>query len=88
MLESLCPCEFNPPRKRLCAVLITEATKNHDKHRESFRNYAQNAPYSQEKIRFAYIYHDKQTDFVNALLPGKPICKSNCYYYRVYENLL
>lgn len=69
-MESLCPCEWHKLRKRLCVVLITEATNNHDPHRESFRNYAQNAPYNPEKVRFAYIYHDKQTEFVNSLIPG------------------
>lgn len=70
ILESLCPCEWHKLRKRLCVVLITEATSSHDPHRESFRNYAQNAPYSPEKVRFAYIYHEKQTEFVNSLIPG------------------
>ncbi|KAJ8928464.1 hypothetical protein NQ314_018969 [Rhamnusium bicolor] len=69
VLEAVCPCEWNKPRKRLCVVLITEASHNHDFHRQSFRLYAQNSPYSAEKVRFAYIYHDKQTEFVNSLIP-------------------
>ncbi|KAJ8910877.1 hypothetical protein NQ315_000508 [Exocentrus adspersus] len=69
VFESLCPCEWNKPRKKLCVVLVTEASRNHDTHRQLFRMYAQNAPYSMEKVRFAYIYHDKQTEFVNSLIP-------------------
>lgn len=69
ILDSLCPCEWNKPRKKLCVVLVTEASHLHDPHRQSFRIYAQNAPYSLEKVRFAYIYHDKQTEFVNSLIP-------------------
>lgn len=69
ILDALCPCEWNKPRKRLCVVLVTTASSDHDLHRESFRNYAQSAPYSTEKVRFAYIYHDKQSDFLNSLIP-------------------
>lgn len=50
-------------------MLVTAASSNHDSHRESFRVYAQNTPYSKERVRFAYIYHDKQSDFVNSLIP-------------------
>lgn len=35
--------------------------------------YAQSAPYSIDKVRFAYIYHDKQVEFVNSLIPGNKI---------------
>ncbi|XP_969135.2 dnaJ homolog subfamily C member 16 isoform X1 [Tribolium castaneum] len=69
VLEALCPCEWNKPRKRLCVVLVTKASTSHDPHRQSFRIYAQNSPYNVEKVRFAYIYHDKQTEFVNSLIP-------------------
>ncbi|GJQ86858.1 hypothetical protein Trydic_g19526 [Trypoxylus dichotomus] len=74
ILDSLCPCEWNKPRKRLCVVLVTSASSSHNPHREAFRSYAQNAPYSVDKVRFAYIYHDKQTEFVNSLIPeGKSV---------------
>ncbi|KAF2899439.1 hypothetical protein ILUMI_06735 [Ignelater luminosus] len=69
VLESLCPCEWNKPRKRLCVVLVTTASSDHDPHRQSFRRYAQTAPYNSERVRFAYIYHDKQSEFVNSLIP-------------------
>nr|CAH7732819.1 unnamed protein product [Callosobruchus chinensis] len=69
ILEALCPCEWNKPRKKLCVVLVTSTSRSHDSHRQSFRIYAQRSPYSAEKVRFAYIYHDKQSDFVNALTP-------------------
>ncbi|XP_025835786.1 dnaJ homolog subfamily C member 16-like [Agrilus planipennis] len=74
ILDSLCPCEWNKPRKRLCVVLVTEDSQCHDPHRQSFRLYAQSAPYNPERVRFAYIYHSKQSDFVNSLIPsGKEI---------------
>lgn len=69
ILESLCPCEWNTRGKRLCVVLVTSNSDSHDPHREAFRTYAQNSPYNSDKVRFVYIYHDKQTEFVNSLMP-------------------
>lgn len=70
VLESLCPCEWSTPRKKLCVVLVTEDSSYHNPHREKFRSYAQSSSYSAERVRFAYIYHSKQTEFVNSLIPG------------------
>lgn len=73
MLESLCPPEWNRPRKRLCVILVTENTESHDRARDALRRIALEAGYSPDKVRFAYIYKDKQTDFVNALSrQGRP----------------
>lgn len=73
MLESLCPPEWNRPRKRLCVILVTENTESHDRARDALRRIALDAAYSPERVRFAYIYKDKQTDFVNALShQGRP----------------
>lgn len=69
ILDALCPCEWNKPRKRICVVLVTDETTAHDPHRQSFRQYAQAAPYSTERVRFAYIYHKRQAHFINALMP-------------------
>ncbi|XP_060523607.1 dnaJ homolog subfamily C member 16 [Cylas formicarius] len=70
VLEALCPCEWHKPRKRLCVVLVTEDTPNHDPHRDSFRQFAQKAPYNADKVRFAYIYHGKQSTFIASLVAG------------------
>ncbi|CAH0554830.1 unnamed protein product [Brassicogethes aeneus] len=69
VLDDLCPCEWNKMKKKLCVILVTEDSSNHDLHRKSFRMYAQTSQYNVEKVRFAYIYHDKQTEFVNSLIP-------------------
>lgn len=61
------------PKKKLCVVLVTKKSSSHDEHRQAFRSYAQNSPYSGERVRFAYIYHDKQSEFVNSLKPGKVV---------------
>ncbi|KAG5889837.1 hypothetical protein JTB14_023162 [Gonioctena quinquepunctata] len=69
VLEALCPNEWDKPRKRLCVVLVTSASKAHDPHRQSFRAYTQQSPFSSDKVRFAYIYQDTQYQFVQSLVP-------------------
>lgn len=67
MLEGVCPAEWNRPRKRLCVVLVTENTSTHDEARQAMRRIALESTYSPERVRFAYIYQDKQAEFINAL---------------------
>lgn len=81
VLEELCPCERHKPQKRLCVVLVTEDSRYHDGHRETFRSYAQNSPYSSQRVRFAYIYHNKQTEFVNSLIPGEESENFYCFFF-------
>lgn len=76
MLEALCPAEWNRPRKRLCVVLITGDTSEHDAARQALRQFAQDSVYSAERVRFAYLYHERQTEFVESLTIGK---------YNLYE---
>lgn len=73
ILDVLCPCEWVKPKKKLCVVLVTKKSSEHDEHRQAFRTYAQSSPYSSDKVRFAYIYHDKQAEFVNSLKPGNNV---------------
>lgn len=67
MLEGVCPAEWNRPRKRLCVVLVTENTSTHDEARQAMRRIALESTYSPERVRFAYIYQEKQTEFISAL---------------------
>ncbi|XP_061497436.1 dnaJ homolog subfamily C member 16 isoform X2 [Anopheles gambiae] len=66
MLESVCPAEWNRPRKKLCVVLVTENTRLHDGARTVMRKIALESLYNREKVRFAYIYQEKQNDFISA----------------------
>lgn len=68
MLEGVCPAEWNRPRKRLCVILVTENTNSHDNARNVLRKIALESSYNPERVRFAYIFKEKQTDFVNALV--------------------
>uniref|UniRef100_A0A1A9W3K0 DnaJ homolog subfamily C member 16 n=1 Tax=Glossina brevipalpis TaxID=37001 RepID=A0A1A9W3K0_9MUSC len=70
ILEGLCPAEWNRPRKRLCIILVTENLKEHNFAREAVRSIARRSEYKTERVRFAYIFKEKQTDFVNALSRG------------------
>lgn len=70
LLEGICPTEWNRPRKRLCVVLVTENTNEHDRARDALRKIATESAFSVERVRFAYIFQDRQSEFVNALSNG------------------
>lgn len=67
MLEGICPAEWNRPRKKLCVILVTENVDTHDEARRALRKIALESGYSAERVRFAYIYQEKQTEFINSL---------------------
>lgn len=52
----ICPAEWNRPRKRLCVVLITENTEEHNYARSALRHIALQSVYNPERVRFAYIF--------------------------------
>lgn len=70
VLEGVCPAEWNRPRKRLCVILITENSPDYDIARGALRHIALESGYSMEKVRFAYMYKEKQADFLNAISKG------------------
>lgn len=70
LLDGICPTEWNRPRKRLCVILVTENTDQHDRARDALRKIAVESAYSVDRVRFAYIYQDRQTAFVSALSNG------------------
>lgn len=51
----------------MCVILVTENTEMHDEARDALRKIALESTFSAERVRFAYIYQEKQSDFVNAL---------------------
>lgn len=70
VMEGVCPAEWSQPRKRLCVILITENNDSHNFARTAFRNIALQAEYSIERVRFAYIFKEKQKEFINAISKG------------------
>lgn len=71
ILDAVCPPEWSRPRKRLCAVLITDPTNEHDGARNALRAYARHAPWGNDRVRFTYIYLEKQQQFIENLKAGE-----------------
>lgn len=69
LLEGICPTEWNRPRKRLCVILVTANTDRHDEARQAVRRMALESGFSADRVRFAYIFEEKQSEFVRALRP-------------------
>ena len=63
----MCPAEWNRPRKKLCVILITENSDTHNHARQALRKIALESTYSPERVRFAYIFKEKQLEFINAI---------------------
>ncbi|KAH8380475.1 hypothetical protein KR009_010915 [Drosophila setifemur] len=70
MLENVCPTEWNRPRKRLCVILITENNKQHEYAKSALREIAVNSGYNLERVRFAYMFKERQQDFIKAISKG------------------
>ncbi|XP_014254175.1 dnaJ homolog subfamily C member 16 isoform X1 [Cimex lectularius] len=71
LLDALCPAGMSSTRKRLCVVLVCQDTPSHDPHRQSLRRFALESHYSKERVRFMYIYQERQPQFISALTSGK-----------------
>lgn len=68
MLDGVCPSEWNRPRKKLCVILIADSTSSaYNAARDALRKIALESQFTKERVRFAYLLREKQTDFVNAL---------------------
>jgi DnaJ family protein C protein 16 len=66
MLDGICPMEWHRSKKRLCVILTTENSRNHDYARHIIRRIAIESTYN-DRVKFAYIYKEKQHEFINAL---------------------
>ncbi|XP_063228337.1 dnaJ homolog subfamily C member 16 isoform X2 [Bacillus rossius redtenbacheri] len=71
MLDTLCPPEWARPRKRLCVVLVCRDTPGHDEPRRALRQFAQESPHSADRVRYAYVFQERQAEFVSALTGGE-----------------
>ncbi|XP_041673653.1 dnaJ homolog subfamily C member 16 [Drosophila eugracilis] len=69
-LYSLCPIEWNRPRKRLCVILITENNKKHEFARVALRDIALNSGYNSKRVQFAYMFKETQPNFVQSISKG------------------
>jgi hypothetical protein len=80
MFDALCPPDSARPRKRLCVILVSQNTPYHDEPRKVLRQFAQDTTYSTERVRFMYIFKERQSDFVSALTTGKNYCSLDFYF--------
>ncbi|XP_076315234.1 dnaJ homolog subfamily C member 16-like isoform X2 [Tachypleus tridentatus] len=71
LFDQLCPPEAARSRKRLCVILVTRNIQAHDPYRAVMREFIQQNNYPKEKVRFMFIFQEKQTEFVNALSSGE-----------------
>jgi DnaJ family protein C protein 16 len=67
MMEGICPMEWHRSKKRLCVILITENSRNHDYARQVVRRIAIESSSYNERVKFAYMYKEKQHDFIHSL---------------------
>lgn len=67
MFDQLCPPEASRSQKRLCVVLITRNIKTHEPYRQALRTFLQENPPTNDRVRFVYIFADRQEDFLKAL---------------------
>ncbi|CAN7986790.1 unnamed protein product [Ixodes hexagonus] len=71
LFDELCPPEALRSRRRLCVVLVTANTAKHDPHRAQLREYVQQKGFPTERVRFTFVYKEKQAEFVSTLSSGQ-----------------
>lgn len=58
-------------RRRLCVVLVTRDSEEHDASRAFLREYSLGNEFGdKDKLRYTYIFREKQANFVNSLTSG------------------
>lgn len=70
VFDQLCPPESSLQKKRLCVVLVTRNVPSHEPYRQALRDYLREHPMNSDRARFAYIFADRQKDFLTALTSG------------------
>merc|ERR1719495_1032302 len=67
VFDALCPIESSRTRKRLCVILFTRDSEEHEEYRQAMRDFVAGTKFSPERVRFTYIYLEKQQQFINAV---------------------
>ncbi|XP_068204151.1 dnaJ homolog subfamily C member 16 isoform X3 [Palaemon carinicauda] len=72
VFDALCPVESVRSRRRLCVVLVTQDDPTHDPSRAALREYASlDQARERDRVRYAYLFREKQVEFMNALTAGQ-----------------
>lgn len=80
MFDALCPVENVRSRRRLCVVLVTQDDPAHDPSRAALREYASgDQARERDRVRYTYIFREKQVEFMNALTAGNGLVFTQFY---------
>ena len=87
VFDHLCPPESSKTRKRLCVILISPQNggPDEDRKRNALRNFVAEHKFNPERVRFTYIYKDRQKSFVNALESNSELEDNLVILWRVDE---
>ena len=66
VFDALCPPGSARTRKRLCVVLFTSVVPEHEKYRASLREFSRKYKFSPERVRFSYVFVERQKSFVDS----------------------
>ncbi|GAB6019855.1 hypothetical protein CHUAL_001394 [Chamberlinius hualienensis] len=67
MFDQLCPPQTSHKKKWLCVVLLSHNIPAHEPYREALRQYLREYPPEAERVRYAYMFADRQTEFAKSL---------------------
>ncbi|XP_043236907.1 dnaJ homolog subfamily C member 16-like [Amphibalanus amphitrite] len=68
VLDTLCPTEASRARRHLCAVLVARSGDPQTARQAALREHVWTARLTSPRLRYAYIYMDKQAKFLDNLL--------------------
>ncbi|XP_067616103.1 dnaJ homolog subfamily C member 16 isoform X1 [Eurosta solidaginis] len=70
VMEDICPAGWNQLQKCLCVILITENSNSYNYAYTAFKTIARQTEYSMKKVRFAYMFKEKQSTFIHSIAKG------------------
>lgn len=71
VLDGLCPAAgVTWANRRLCVVLVSEDTPEQEVHRQALRKLAMESTYPKDRVRYMYLFQERQTQFLYALTAG------------------
>ncbi|RWS27457.1 DnaJ-like protein subfamily C member 16 [Leptotrombidium deliense] len=70
LFDQLCPTESLRIRRRLCVVLVTNNVMEHEPQRDAMRSFIREHSFNKDRIRFMYLFQEKQQEFIKALSYG------------------
>ena len=68
-MDAVCPTESSVYRRRLCVLLLSGDSVAEVEYRDALREFARKS--DQPRVRFGYVYPERQRDFFNALVSGE-----------------